>query len=85
MDKCEFKIKHAKEVEAAKEIIENEITKNGGTVEIQENKAEFLIEIPGGKVEGSLIFDEEKLRVNIVDKPDFIPCHAIKSVIKSYL
>ncbi len=85
MAKCDFDIVYSQGIDEAKKIITEEITNNNGEIQINEDEGAFTISVPGGEVTGSVAFKSNEISVNITDKPSFIPCGIIKSVIQSYL
>ncbi len=85
MSDCDFEIPYSKSTDEAKQIIADEITANDGDIDITDNRGSFAISVPGGEVTGDVIFNGDTLSVNISDKPAFIPCNIIKSVIEGYL
>lgn len=85
MATCDFEITHSKSTDEAKQIITEEITSNDGTIQITNNSGSFTIAVPGGEVTGDVAFNGDMLSVSIFDKPTFIPCNIIKSVIQGYL
>lgn len=84
-NECDFEISYSREMDKAKEIISTEITNNDGDIQINDNKGTFTISVPGGDVAGDVIFNNNMIAVSITDKPAFIPCNIIKTVIESYL
>lgn len=85
MATCDFEITHSKRTDEAKQIITDEITGNDGDIRITDNSGAFTITVPGGQVTGDVAFNGDTLSVSISDKPTFIPCNMIKSVIQGYL
>lgn len=85
MAKCDFEIAYSKRINEAKKIITEEITGNNGEIQITDNTGAFTISVPGGEVSGDVIFENNTLSVTITDKPKFIPCNIIKTVIQGYL
>lgn len=84
-NKCDFEISYSRELDEAKEIISTEITNNDGDITIDDNQGAFTISVPGGDVAGNVIFNDNVIAVRITEKPAFIPCNIIQSVIESYL
>lgn len=85
MATCDFEITYSKSSDEAKQIITDEITSNDGDIQISDNSGAFTIAVPGGQVTGDVAFGGNTLSVSITDKPTFIPCNMIKSVIQGYL
>lgn len=85
MATCDFEITYPQDIAKAKEIISSEITENDGDIQIDDDKGTFTISVPGGEVAGTVSFNTNMIAVNITDKPAFIPCNIIESVIESYL
>lgn len=84
-NQCDFEVPYSREMDKAKEIIFTEITNNDGDIQIEDNQGAFTISVPGGEVAGNVAFNNNVIAVNITDKPGFIPCNIIRSVIESYL
>ncbi|MDZ7660385.1 hypothetical protein [Fodinibius sp.] len=85
MATCDFEITYSKPTDEAKQIITEEITSNDGDIQITGNSGAFTISVPGGEVTGEVAFHGDTLSVSITEKPGFIPCNIIKSVIEDYL
>jgi hypothetical protein len=85
MAKCDFDISYSLGIDEAKKIITEEVTNNNGEIQISENKGKFTIPVPGGEVTGSVAFNNNAMSVNITDKPNFIPCGIIETIIQGYL
>lgn len=85
-NECDFEISYSRELDEAKEIISTEITDNDGEIQIDDNnQGSFTISVPGGDVAGDVTFNSNVIAVSITEKPTFIPCNIIRSVIESYL
>ncbi len=65
MAKFNFDIACLQGIDEAKNIISEEITKNNGEIQINGNKREFTISVPGGEVTGSMAFENNTISVSM--------------------
>jgi hypothetical protein len=86
MSKCSFSISHSEKIDEAKKRIKYEIVNRGGNITFtNERQGKFEINLKKGKVAGNLTLQDETIDIQITEKPYWLLCKAMESIIKRYM
>lgn len=79
MSGCRFQFDFPGSATALVDAIRVRMTEAGGRFEGSPAEGSFLLPTPVGEFEGSYTIDKKTIRVEVTDKPFFVPCSAIEA------
>ncbi len=79
MSDCNININFSGSAEEILNKAKSAVASQGGTFEGDLNAGQFNVSLMSNTVSGSYIVDGNQLKLNITEKPMFIPCNAIES------
>jgi len=82
---CKFSIEFPGSAEKLVSKAESVIKGEGGKFSGGTTEGEFSLSTVIGSVKGSYTIEAQTMNISIQDKPVFIPCNKIESVIRKYL
>jgi hypothetical protein len=84
---CNFNVSIPENI-AVSELVEKgkeAFAKMEGEFNGDENKGEFFLDSPFGKISGEYFIDGKNMKVEIAEKPMMLPCSLIENEFKKYL
>lgn len=82
---CNFTIPFSGNADEIFTKAKNVVESQGGIFTGDASSGNFSIEVFGNKIAGDYAVDGNNLSINITDKPFFVPCATIESMLKSKL
>jgi len=85
MSACTFTVPFSGDTETVLNKAKAAIEKQGGTFSGDENAGAFHLSVMNNTIAGSYTVSGNELTMTITDKPFFVPCSTIESMLKSKL
>ena len=85
MAECSFQFKIETDPAETIEKVKAKIEQEGGEFNGDENEGKFSLPTPVGDIEGSYQVTADELKIDITQKPAFLPCSMLEAELKKRL
>lgn len=79
MSSCRFELDFPGSASTLVDTIRAHVSQAGGRLEGSSETGNFLLPTPVGEFEGLYTIEEQVIRVEVTNKPFFVPCSAIEA------